>query len=533
MVMEKDKIVDMLKGFISLIDSTENIYDIIACCCDYIFPVIQNEEQFISMYYDEIPTPSPDGVESGEGNRNPNHEQLNNLRHSIQSRLMEMPIITLIDQGKEHPDFKSFKGFLAQLLAEIILQDYYDPVYNQATIPYVVLHTIDRFIPSLPDRHKPKSGPLGKTYERYNTLVYPAADNTIISVASIKSEFRHKVHTSKIRECVTSVRLVQREQLLRGAGIPKIIGLDIEKDESLLKTINDRKISLAFIPYSIHREFDFCQFAGSAYIIKYNHSDKDIMKERCKILLERAIMAKANIIAFPEYIVSETMLNEIKHFLLQKNRSDLDSLIMVIAGSKWDEKSNNNVLCILDKYGNEVGKYYKYSPYTRQMEYGHNVFDLCECLSTPGHECTVINVNGIGHILPAICRDVIDAYYTDTLAEFFHPALVIAPAWSKSLRPFYSRIKSYANKFHTSSFILNSCHANGRKPSTFACACFPKKEEREIQGEITKMRSSSNCIKNCDSNGCVFLIKVDYSVDSEFDPQIRSVWKPKIRCEQI
>lgn len=57
----------------------------------------------------------------------------------------------------------------------------------------------------------------------------------------------------------------------------------------------------------------------------------------------------------------------------------------------------------------------------------------CEILSDPGEECILIDIDGIGRVLPAICRDVIDGDFTLRLANLFMPSFLMVPAWSRAI----------------------------------------------------------------------------------------------------
>lgn len=498
----------MLEDFYSSVDSTENIYDLIACCCDSIFSVVSNESLFVSTYIDKI-TERENDVERKS---NPNSDELDDLSNSIIEYLAQTM------SNNPFSNYMLFKEFLLVCLGRVVLKDYNDPMYNKSTVPYVVLKTIDDFIPTLSQHLRARSGPAGN-YKRYNTLVYPVGRNIIISTASKEHGFRKKVHPRRIQDIISSVRIVQKKQLVEKAGIPEVRDVKISKP-LINSLINTQKFSIAFFPYSNILEFKFEDSLGSSFVIKYHDSGENAVKEYCHALLDCAVETGANIIAFPEYSISEKLLNEFKFTLKKRiidNPGSLDSLILVIAGSTWD-KSDNNIMHILDRFGNEIGQYYKFSPYTQEAESNRrlNSYEKCEKLTSPGKECTIANINGIGLILPAICRDVINEEYTIKLAELFHPSVILTPAWSLSVASFHERLKGYANKFHTISFLLNSCQAMQDRSRAFMCACVPKMVNTTVQGEIIDINTCCRKSMNCSDCGCVFHIEVNFGKEKEF-----------------
>ncbi|MCL1981966.1 MAG: hypothetical protein FWG53_02580, partial [Clostridiales bacterium] len=379
----------MLEDFISSVDSTENIYDLIACCSDSIFSVVLNEELFMAEYVDLPPkyqclrrNQKLIMKQSGSWQNASLRKWLKKMRaykkrHEINPNLDNLnvlsgSIVRIFDSIKPEEVsmyYAEFKKSLLVLLREFKLVAFLeDPLYNQATIPFFVLRVLDSLLAKLLKFQKKYLGPMGN-YRRYKTLVYFADNHTIISEASMQLGFRGKVHPERIQDIVVNLRLVRVDQISAGAAIPKILRIDIDKDQAnSLNFCVTNKLSIAFIPYSIHREFAFKPSIGSSFTIKYNDIDEEVMKNRCHALLDCAIQGGANIIAFPEYIISEKMLHEIKSFLkikMLEEPKSLEKLVMVIAGSTWIE-NDNNVLHILNRHGTEIAKYYKYSPFTKR-----------------------------------------------------------------------------------------------------------------------------------------------------------------------
>ena len=116
---------------------------------------------------------------------------------------------------------------------------------------------------------------------------------------------------------------------------------------------------------------------------------------------------------------------------------------------------------ILDVWADEIGKYYKNSPYTKKKR-GKYGYEMYEALSDPGKYCDLIAVEGIGTFLPAICRDVIDGKYTEEIVRLLHPFCVVISAWSPSIMSFKIRLLELPEIFFTNSIFVIACSAVGK-----------------------------------------------------------------------
>ena len=328
------------------------------------------------------------------------------------------------------------------------------------------------------------------------------------------------------RECI---KYLKEEQCLKIASIPFIGFQTIEfwqaKDNTLCENLKDLK--------------------GEFYI-KYNQESEKDNITRVTELLQSAVANKANIIVFPEYIMSPNMLDAISEQLsdIQQKRCDnFERVIAVFAGTSfeyYDSNKSNNVLHILKEDGQDIGaRYYKFSPFLTQAnefvhgaDYGsaepkgfsgesaageENIFNNWELLSDRGKECTLIDIDGVGRVLPAICRDVIDGLYTDTLAKLFMPSLIMIPAWSSSVNSFRSRLSVLAETIHTSSLLCNCCNAvkdvkgNIDDKQNIGMFVYPTKPIANMIAEVCPLNRSHDCYSKCkDIAGCIHFIDLSW-----------------------
>lgn len=310
------------------------------------------------------------------------------------------------------------------------------------------------------------------------------------------------------------------------------------------KTIcEEKKLVISDIPYIGFKTFQMQSIERSqpceskdiegAFYIKYCIEWDDANIQRILVLLDLAIEQGSHIIVFPEFIMSGGMLKAIQNHLGELEYQKKNQLLLVLAGTHyyWDEekKQGNNVLHILNANGKEIGTYYKYSPFRVQSEERMHGADLsaagsssvtdyrqyykcCEILSDPGKECTLIDIEGIGRVLPAVCRDVIDGEYTLYLANTFMPSLLLIPAWSGSVYSFDTKLKSMANEIHTASLLCNCCDAVADRKKVIGRFCTPAKQNTRMEAKVLSISREAKCKKSCrNKKGCIMQIEVDFS----------------------
>lgn len=257
--------------------------------------------------------------------------------------------------------------------------------------------------------------------------------------------------------------------------------------------------------------------------------------QRIISLLQFAINRNANIIVFPEYIMSPKMLKGIEDHLKRLDSAQKPSLFLVLAGTcyHWANEKGNNILHILNANGIEIGSYYKHSPFLEQSEekiHGallqskseprtkRSYFEVCEILSEPGKECTLIDVDIIGRILPAICRDVISGH-TESLSNLFMPSFLIVPAWSRSVSSFDPRFSILADTIHTISLLCNCCNAvEGTSKKATGTIVVPRKQGTAMAAFCQKIIRKRNCTLSClNHGGCIEQIEISFV---ESNPQV-------------
>jgi hypothetical protein len=319
-----------------------------------------------------------------------------------------------------------------------------------------------------------------------------------------------------------TVHIVHRNEL------PTTVVPLIESIESIPDSIiSARKLRLAYIPYIGFKTFHFMlegqnepltheemvKPEGSVFV-EYPH---DLEEENCiraLRLLGKAIDEGANIVVFPEFVTSYTMRDAMRNYLETRRYEGENSehLCLVFAGTtceKSGENSYNNVLNILTGSGVKLRHtYYKNTPYNER--------GLCEILSDPGKELVILDIKGMGRILPAICKDARNDNYTSRFADIFEPDLILIPAWSESVDGFYSSLNRFAENYYAVSVLCNCCNAVSLDATldneSIGIYSIPKKTGSKVVSKIDYFYRERPCYIRCrDLCGCVQLLDIDYS----------------------
>ena len=164
---------------------------------------------------------------------------------------------------------------------------------------------------------------------------------------------------------------------------------------------------------------------GRSYAVGYADDYDSLYDKLVAPALSEAIESGCQIVMFPEYVIKPSFLSKIKAQL--QGVSNRNKLSLIVAGSGW-VNGDNNICVLLRSNGTPIGQYYKYSPYCDSEN------KYVEHLSTPGKECMLADIEGLGRVLPSLCKDYVsDDGYTISLANALNPQVICAPAYSGSI----------------------------------------------------------------------------------------------------
>lgn len=485
-------------GFHEFLTEADNIYDLAGNCFGLLCENIQNQQLFTSRYFDQ-----------GEGQEfNPNIHVLNRFSEELMRTIME----------HEPSEYADVKYRMLELIEKIQLQDHMDPKENQLTVIYCILTAIDSAADTWEkNRVRHTFGPLDRqhktSYRVYFNMTKTIHQDYVYGVE------RSRVTSSDFFEQFENFRFINADRWKKSIEVPDIKYLRLSKKWKENNGVI-RKLKIAVIPVSNEKNFEFKKIGNNRFVVDYsNHDQKHLAKKIAKTV-ETAISIGSNIIVLPEYVVSPQIYSSIQQQIKdcrRKLKEEMD-LMLVFAGSTWME--DNNIMRILDSWGNEVGKYYKYTPYTK-MTNGKPKMRLCEALNSPGKFCDMIAVEDVGLFLPAICRDMIDGDYTEELAQLLLPAFVIIAAWSLSINQFVQRQKELANKYFISTVLANACSARKKRVLRIGNGGIASKKGT-IAGTGMEYIKREQCFECCDSKGCFYMLDYDFSyVDKKKNTDIK------------
>lgn len=396
-------------------------------------------------------------------------------------------------------------------------------------------------------------GPLNEGDSQRFCLVYLHERESFLHDCYISDKRGENFRTLHVQTRIGSIfhqiLLIPRTDL---ESIPRIIPVLL--DNRYKQEVKNRKqLRIVSIPYIGFDTFYFhalnqkspCkpkEVPNGPFYVEYASEWEEMNSRYVTQLLKKAICQGANIIVFPEFIMSAETKNAVENCLRQLDLSCKQQLLFIMAGTHycWDGTGRgNNILHILNANGNEIGRYYKYSPFLQRAEeqiHGarphpvnvaaneekkneavapqqHRYLESCEILSDPGKECVLLDVEGVGRVLPAICRDVIDGIYTKHLAQQFMPSMLMVPAWSTSVESFRPHFEELANTIHTASLLCNCCNAVREKGEQTMIGAFftPAKEGSRMNPHLLPLNRTRECTSQCrEQGGCIFRLVLDF-----------------------
>lgn len=483
-------------------DRLESIYDMAALCYDYIKQVIEDDEYFVGRYI---------GENSKAKNCNPNLTMLKEFSKNVE-RVLRKQINLAWSVAR---CLETIEKYIVTLEGK--LRPYGVDEQNELTIPYFMLQAIDRYL--CERRYTPQMhAPLNTGYCQ-DSYIYLASAHSMIEEAQEELNFSELIHGLQIRHQLSNLIILDRESLPKTVEAPRVVPLWIRaEDEERIKIVKGKTLKVAVIPFGEETMLEFPIKEGSLFYVSYNEKHKKSSAERAVCLLDRAIQEEANIIIFPEFVCSREVQNAIQNRLTNLYEADdkaIRTLLCVVAGSRWSEE-DNNVAEIYSYSGRRLGSQYKY---VRFCDCKDKTEEWLEALTTPGKECTIVDIMGVGKIQVGICRDVSEGTYTGILADVFQPFMLLVPAWSRSVNNgFAEQFRGVIARNHTTSAVLCNCcealQSKGEFRQQVGIICTPYKDESVIRGKEKNIMREEGCNKQCDRKGCIFMAELVYDKDA-------------------
>lgn len=481
----------------------QNDFDMAAFCYDYVIGNIGglSESVFISWYMD---------AGKNASSSNPNLTNLRRLENDIKNILYKNVV----------PDERvTLVWDCLQKAAECLLP-FRGENTNLASVFMAVLMGIDLYTSDRVARRFRfnSNGPLNHP-EYAECLVYLKNNVSLLNSIKEKYHFRQAVDAGGIDDMLSMLALIKKADLFSQCEYPRVAPLYIHAGRTKLRNqlCREKKLRIAIIPDNKPRSFTFDEDSspGSSFCVRYMLGQQEEIQRHCD-WLELAVKKGANLVIFPEFYISPEILAGMKAWLTENSEESWmkqSALIAVYAGTTWDE-SDNNIMHVLDWQGIELGTYYKYSPF-RILPPNTEVsdtYEMCENLTTPGRKSLLIDVELVGRISPAICRDVIDGEFTERLVKNFKPFMLMTSAYSSSVVSFERHYSSYASRYYVTSILCNACDA--AKGSALDLCSVPIKEESEMRCFTKKIDKCKNWDSECQESCCI-LLELRYKMGSD------------------
>lgn len=536
---------DLQDSFVDDLIQAEDEYEVMALCYNKLLEYTRDTDVLFVAKIEHL---------ESDVEFNSFAQKFEELRQTIISYSQEINV----HFGSDGTGFDTFKDRLIIALSSFPCPEQIDVGRWTSVCLFYVLEALDSYIDknlALVRSDYRTFGPLNRGRSKTFCLVYLHEQESFLSVSYAEGYdgFRRPLRNTRIGSLFHAVLLIPYQQ---DSIVPQITPVFL--DDHCKQVLNERKaVKIASVPYIGFDTFSFHELSAidpcapgkmpdGPFYIDYDKEEDNV--QRVIALLQSAINGNANIIVFPEFIMSPKMFNGIKSYLKKLDSAQKSDLFLVLAGTsyEWDNEKGNNILHILNANGIEIGSYYKHSPFLIQAEEKiHGVLfhpskdpDLqaqheqeikphkqrrylgnCEILSDPGKECTLIDVDVVGRILPAICRDVIDGR-TESLANLFVPSFLVVPAWSQSINSFDTRFLTLANTIHTVSLLCNCCNAvKGTDKKVTGKIAVPQKRGTRMDALIQEITRDKDCTHFCqDHGGCVVQVEINFA---KSNPQVR------------
>jgi len=496
---KKNHLLEEIAGFISTAQTVHNLaaYCIRVLTDAYPSPLVM---QFISSNC----TRNPDSLVPV----NPDLDQL---------IIFSDEVIRILDERKTLGLYMIQRDRIADTCRKLRLSVTDNSAKTRAIVCYYILKAIDRCASSWFENWS------DATYGPLNTL--PDHEIALYLTGSARlmrhELLRNMVSVSGLNECLMNLMFIDIREWGTEKELPRIVRVE---PLNLARSISWRyreseSIRIVVIPFGYGQHVQFKYRSGNCLYVDYDNSkEADVT---CLLIeaLERALAFMPHIVVFPEYIMTPVAFIAIKVWLDAnwKNAPWAGELLAVIAGSTWTP-DDNNVLFMASAMGIDLGCYYKESPYRSSVdvESPGELEVVTENLTSPGKITTLLYVDGLGALLPSICRDIVDGGFTEKLASLFHPLLVVTPAWSRSVEPFAPRYHDLANKYHATGLMCNYCgviaHRSG-DGRTIGYAISPRKDAtRPSYSEFPLSCTQLPAVLKCE-NPCVWIVEADYAYE--------------------
>lgn len=340
------------------------------------------------------------------------------------------------------------------------LNSYLDNRKCACGLLFQLIKAIDRTIKDTasPSSVRTSLGPLNET-EIESVGLYLRSANHFIDDFFCDCSISSGLDYGSLNEQLTAIMFFRKEN---GYALPQII--PSRSSRALVETTRSIKVAVApirgdEIPFAdeLHGYSDICfeYKSGSAFGCRYSNEYALRFDRHLTTIIDKTVNAGCVILILPEFIVTDEVTEMLRQIL--SDADNLGALQLVVAGSWWNPMERNNVGTLVLAKGKRVHYFDKYAPYIKFGPKGN----YTEILERSEKRTVLVDVPGIGLVLPQICRDFAESEKrAEKLAKEFHPAMVLVPSWSNSIhKAFESSLSGMSQRHDAVCVIANACGA--------------------------------------------------------------------------
>lgn len=387
--------------------------------------------------------------------------------------------------------------------------------------------------------------------EEVATYRLPSTNAFDAVISKFKLRHRQNCYDTDIKSHLLSLLILEKSQLPSHVEFPPKIsivstsasdGNDVFPFEAHQTQSLKNHLTVAIIhplsksmnadtPDNMLLSFENINGSGNFYV-RYREDYEDCLLSHVISCLEKAIKGGAQVIVFPEYVVSSELSARIQKYLAtNKTLIKNSKLLLVVAGSAWQKNSANvqgdiNGGKLYNRMGQLLGEYQKFEPFTRTRD-GKT---LTEYLSNSA-KISLVYISGFGLILPLICRDAVNMHGAERLIQTYNPVLTPIVAWSERIEyGFLTPMQSFAQSYYTFGVMCDACASRETDADYLGLVCAPHKhhgngDEQFVSSTfIKKITKKPAVCTTCKVGGCIQWVTVDFS-DTAFASSIEDAEK--------
>lgn len=412
------------------IKNTEDIYDLMALCCQYLFEKIQLE-YYEFWKFDE--------------------EKYNNVYDMIEAYTLDIGDI-------------GHKGAYSRLQRAIVY-------WLQSEITSEKCHAIVKYIDELVKFEIENYAEQTSGFWSYSTLnnklkndvrIIPKMKDTFLQNEEGEfilkdpdnkeySLFREggECYASCIDEITNNYMIWDKVHL---ESFPVTIIKPYENSLLGKHFYHRKKITIGIVPFTCKELNNILNiiYSGDTFSVEGMHQDAcEELKCRYKNIYKRSLDKDIDFLIYPEMLMTEDIINSVFMEGTEKNGPKF-----IVNGSIWNDNSNRAI--ITDLFGNKVFTYYKKCSF--KYKDNQNDKKYKEALNCNiNKEYVVLEIDGYGRIGVCICKDLSDENVL-MFHKLINTNILLVPAFSDSFL-LKNDAKNMAAKYNCLTVFANSCAA--------------------------------------------------------------------------